>query len=229
MERLCRADPVAFLQTCIHRYDRKVEGFTAVMQKREYIDDKLQRQEVLDVAVKEKPFSVYLEWTEGARLAERTLYVEGENKGKMLARPKGFLARKVVGNIVTRDPEGSDAKKSGRYPITQFGIRKGMQRTLESWEAAQKKGELHIERLGEVKVAEAGDRVCLGLKRVKYARPENDGVMGLTIYIDKETWLLAGTVLVDKDGDLIGAYYFRDVKLNPKFKPDQFTEEALKP
>jgi hypothetical protein len=229
MEKLAGNDPVAFLKACIRYYDRKVEGYTAVMQKRERIDGKLEPQEVLNVAVKDKPFSVYLEWTKGARLAERSLYVEGENRGKMLARPRGFLARQVVGDVVKRDPEGSDAKKSGRYPMTQFGIRKGMERTLASWEAAQKKEALHIESLGEVKVAEAGDRACLGLKRVKYARAENDGVMGLTLYIDKETWLLVGTVLVDGDGDLIGAYYFRDLKLNPKFKDDQFTVEALKP
>src|ERR1700757_2375647 len=104
-----------------------------------------------------------------------------------------------------------------------------MERTLASWEAAQKKDELHIEQLGEVKVTETGDRACLGLKRVKYARAENDGVMGMTLYVDKETWLLVGTVLVDGDGELIGAYYFRDLKLNPKFQDEQFTEAALKP
>jgi hypothetical protein len=229
MEKLAGKDPVAFLKACIRYFDRKVEGYTAVMQKRERIDGKLQAQEVLNVAVKEKPFSVYLEWTEGARLAERSLYVDGENGGKMLARPKGFLARQVVGDVVKRDPEGSDAKKSGRYPMTQFGIRKGMERTLASWEAAQKKGELHIQVLGEFKVAEAGDRVCLALKRVQYSKAENDGVLGLTLYIDAESWLQVGTVLVERDGELIGAYYFRDLKLNPKFKDDQFTEEALKP
>jgi hypothetical protein len=229
MENLAGKAPVAFLKACIRYYDSKVEGYTAVMRKRERIDGRLQDQEVLNIAFREKPFSVYLEWTEGARLADRSLYVEGQNRGKALARPHGFFARKVAGDVVPRDPEGPDAKKSGRYPITQYGIRKGMERALASWEAAQKKDELHIELLGDVKVAEAGGRVCLGLKRVKYARPENDGVMGLTLYIDKETWLQVGSVLVDANGELIGAYYFRDLQLNPKFKDKQFTEAALKP
>ena len=36
------------------------------------------------------------------------------------------------------------------------------------------------------------------------------------------------TLLVMKEGQVIGAYYFRDIQLNPKFPPDTFTREAVK-
>jgi hypothetical protein len=229
MERLARDNPIAFLENCIRRYKRDVKGYSLVMHKRERIDGKLQRKELIEVFFKEEPFSVYFRWLEGARKAERALYVEGENKGKMLARPNGALQRTVVGDIVERDVDGSDARQSGRYTLAEFGLKKGALRTLATWKAAKENGALHVEYLGEVKIPEAGNRVCYQLRRAPYQKPEEDGITELTMYIDKETWLMVGTVLKGKNGDLIGEYYFRDIQLNPEFKEDQFTREALKP
>ena len=55
----------------------------------------------------------------------------------MLARPEGKLARRVAGDVVSRDPEGRDAKQSGRYTLKEFGMYIGARRTFESWKAAQ--------------------------------------------------------------------------------------------
>jgi hypothetical protein len=226
MERLARNDPVKFLHECLRSFDRNVQGYTAVLRKQERLNGKLELPETIEVAERERPFSVSLHWVEGARLALSVLYVAGENDGNMLVRPALALAR---GLIVQRDPEGADARQSGRYTIKEFGIRKGMVRTLESWKAAQDKGELHVEFLGTKRVKEAGDRDCLVLRRTRYAKPEMDGVTELTVYIDKENWLQVGSVLKGDEGKVIGAYYFRDVKINPDFPADQFTRAGIKP
>jgi hypothetical protein len=225
MERLARDKPIEFLETCLRVYDRTVKGYTLTMQKQERIGGKLQRTEVIDVAFRDQPPAVLMRWVEGARLAAASLYVEGENNGKLLVRPAGLL---LGGLIVERDPEGEQAKQSGRYPMTQFGLKKAMERTLKSWKAARDKDELHVEYLGERQVKEAGDRTCYALRRDRYARPENDGVLELTVYIDKETLLQVGSTIKGEDGKLIGEYFFRDIHLNPEFKADQFTREALK-
>jgi hypothetical protein len=225
LERLARTDPIAFLEACIRRYDRQVKGFTATLHKQERIDGKLERSELIDVAFRDDPFSVRMIWKEGARRASATLYVKGENKGQILVRPAGLLS---VAGIVLRDPNGSDAKKGGRYPLTEFGIKIGMQRTLASWEKARKDHNLTVEFLGEKRIKEAGDRTCWVLKRTHYKAPEEDGIDGLTMYIDKETWLQVGTVLKGSEGQLIGEYFFRDIKLNPRFEAGTFTREALK-
>jgi hypothetical protein len=226
MQRLARTKPVEFLQQCLRHYDRNVKGYTAVVRKQERLDGKLQRSEVIEVAFREQPYAVSMHWQEGARLAESALYVEGENGGNMLVRPALALAR---GFIVQRDPEGAEARQSGRYTIKEFGIKKGMERTLASWKAADAKGELHVDYLGEVRVKEAGDRLCVGLRRTQYARPEMDGVTELTTYVDTENWLQVGSVLKGEEGKVIGAYYFRDLQLNPEFKPEQFTRAGIKP
>ncbi len=225
MERLAREDPIAFLRACIRRYDDYVKGYACTLQKREYADGKLQDTEVMDVCFREKPFSVYLHWREGAQQADRALYVEGENHEKMLIRPHGKLLGWVV---VRKDPEGEEARKAGRYTIKEFGIQLGMERTLEPWITARAENALHIAYLGECKIPELGDRVCWKLQRTGYRQPEADGVTDLTIYVDKLTWLQVGSVLRGEGGRLIGEYYFRDVRLNPHFAPDQFTEKALR-
>src|SRR5262249_49173793 len=122
MERLARDKPIEFLETCLRNNDRTVRGYTLVMQKQERIGGKLQRTEVIDVAFRDKPHSVLLRWVEGARLAAASLYVEGENDGKMLVRPAGLL---LGGLIVERDPDGEQAKQSGRYSMREFGLKKG--------------------------------------------------------------------------------------------------------
>jgi hypothetical protein len=225
MERLAGSDPIAFLEACIHRYEREVKGFTATLRKQERIDGTLERSELIDVAFREDPFSVLMKWKEGARRAQATVYVKGENNEKLLVRPAGLFA---VAGVVKRDPNGPDAKKGGRYPLTEFGIKIGMERTLTSWKKAQKDDALHIEYLGVKRIKEAGDRLSWVLRRTGYRKPEGDGIAQLTIYVDKETWLQVGSILKGSEGQLIGEYFFRDIQLNPRFPPDTFTQEALK-
>jgi hypothetical protein len=227
MERLAREQPIAFLENCLIRYMREVKGYTLTLQKQETIDGKINPTEVIDVTFLDKPHSVYFKWVEGARLAERALFVEGENYGKMLARPQGAVARLVAGDVVAREVSGKDAKQSGRYTLNNFGFKKSMERSLRAWKAAREDGSLQIEFLGTKKVKEIGDRTCYAFRRIA-KKPEED-VKESTLYFDTDTWLQVGVVLKDDNGLLQGSYYFRDVKLNPEIKKEQFTAAALKP
>jgi hypothetical protein len=226
MEQMAAKDPVAFLENCIHRYHKDVhEGYRLKFHKKERITGKLNEAEEIDVCFREKPHSVLFHWTEGARKAAACLYVEGENGDKLLVRPTG-LGR--LAGVVKRDPEGDEAKKSGRYSLKQFGLKNATLRALASWKAAKEEDALHVEFLGEQKLKEAGDRVCWVLKRSKYKKPERDGVTETTLYFDKESWLQVGSVVRDADGKLVGEYYFYDIELNPKFDEDTFTRDAVK-
>jgi hypothetical protein len=224
MERLARTDPVAFLENCLRRYNRTVKGYTCILQKQERIDGKLQRTEVIEAAFREEPFSVLMKWKQGARQADAMLYVKGENDDQMLVLPSGLF--RFVG-VVRRNPLGPEAKEASRYPVTEFGIKVGMQRTLASWQRARKQGILHVEFLGVKRVPEAGNRSCWVLRRTGYKKPEEDGITQLTIYVDCENWLQVGSILKGAEGQLIGEYFFRDIHLNPDFKPGTFTREGL--
>lgn len=224
MEKLARTDPVAFLENCIKRYDREVKGYACLLHKQERINGKLQPSEEIEVFFREEPFSVLFDWKKGTRLAQRTLYVKGKFNDQLVVKPAGLAS--LVG-LVERDPNGADAQRSGRYPLTEFGIKIGMERTLAAWQAAAKQGALQVEFLGERKIKEAGDRPCWVLKRTGYKKPEEDGVTEFTGYYDTETWLQVGTVLKGPGNQLIGDYFFRDIKLNPEFKEGTFTREAV--
>lgn len=228
MERLARQEPIAFLESCLLRYAREVKGYSLILKKQERINGKNHPPETIEVHFKEKPHSVYFHWLEGARLAEKALYVEGENDGKMLARPRGAAARLLAGDIVAREVDGPDARQSGRYPLNEFGLKKSCERTLAAWKAARETGSLDVEYVGVQKVKELGDRTCWILRRTTN-KPTKEGVKETTIYVDTETWLQVGVLLQDQEGLLIGSYYFRDIKLNPQFKKDQFQRAALRP
>jgi hypothetical protein len=226
MRQLAAKDPVAFLENCIHRCNQDVHCYRLKFHKRERINGKLNDPEEIDVCFREKPYGVLFRWKEGARKADAALYVEGENDGKLLVVPHGRLSKAFAG-IVKRDPEGTDAKSSGRYPLTQFGMKDAALRALASWKAAKADDALHVELLGEEKVKQCGDRTCWVLKRSKYKAPETDGIVETTLYIDKETWLQVGSVVRSEGGKLVGEYFFRDIQLNPKFDDETFQREGL--
>jgi hypothetical protein len=224
MKQLAAKDPIAFLENCIRRYNRDVQCYRVKFHKKERINNKLYDAEEIDVCFRDKPYSVLFRWSEGARKATATLFVEGENEGKLLVKPTGLAS---LAGIVKRDPEGSDAKKSGRYSLKEFGLKNSTLRALASWKAAQAENALHVELVGEEKVKEAGNKTCWVLKRTKYNKPEKDGVIETTLCFDKDTWLQVGSVVRGEDGKLIGEYYFSDIQLNPKFDDETFQREAL--
>ncbi len=224
MEQLAKTDPIAFFRAILRRYDREVTSYTCTLEKTERLDGQVQPTEEIAIWFREYPFSALLEWNKGARLAKRSLYVRGQNNDKLLVLPNGRLLS--LAGVVERDVDSASAKSSGRYLQSEFGIKIGTERTVSSWEAAKKNNALHIEYLGIKKVPELGNRPCYVFKRAPYDKPEEDGITEATLYIDKETWLQSGSVVKGADG-LIGAYYFRDVKINPDFKPDTFTKKAL--
>lgn len=228
MEALLKKNPLAILENSLKRYGREVKGYTTTFQKQEMIDGKLYPTEIIEVAFKEEPHSVLFNWKEGARKAERVLYVAGANNDKMLARPAGKAARLIAGDVVTRDVDGSDARASGRYTLKQFGMKLATQRTLSETKAALDAGTTKVDYLGVKKVKEAGDRPAYVI-RTSNTKPDREGIMESTSYFDTDTWLQIGSVLKDEKGNTLAAYYWRDIKLNPEFKKDQFEKSALTP
>jgi len=234
MAKLAAEEPIAFLENCLRRNEREVQGFQLVLLKQERIDNNLEKKEVIDVWFKVKPHSVFLKWREGARRAWKVLYVEGENqvdgKSMLIAKPHGPFTSFI--NSIVIDPNSRNAKSSGRYPLPEFGMKKGLLRTLASWEQAKKEGGLFVQYEGIQKIPELGGRTCYVLRRSRYKEPEGpDKVTEQVLFVDLEHWLLVGTVLKHRDDQnvdhLVASYFFRDIQLNPKFAEDQFTKKRI--
>jgi hypothetical protein len=224
---LPRVDPVRYLETCLERYEQEVQGYSLTFVKKERIKGKLHppakdKYEIIRVSFREKPFSVLFEWKENPRnkLAAKCLYVEGENKNKIVA--KG-----VIPFVKEYAVDGPDARDNGRYTIAEFGLGKAQERTVAAMRKAEARGALHVRYEGQVSLDEVGGRKCYKFIRTPYQPTEEEGVNELTLYIDCENGLQIGSILRDPEGQLIAEYFFRDIELNPAFSEKQFTRGGL--
>ena len=222
LESLAHHNPVEFLKACLLRYRKEVHGYKATLQKQERIHGALGPIETIAVGFREQPFSVLMIWkTPPAGMADRALYVAGQNENKALARGK------ILHMIHHRDPYSADAMNASRYALPEFGIAKGTERTLAAWEHAADRGTLKVEYLGVRPVPEAGNVPCHVLRRT-CDPPEEDGIVKVDVSVDTAHWLQVGNVLTAAGEELIAAYFFRDLVLNPSFSAQQFDPKSVK-
>ncbi len=231
VERLIVLDPMAFVEKCQNRYDESVHGYTCTFFKHEVVrlsktSSKQRAPETIAVCFREEPrYSVYFKWVKGGEpIPRRTLYVAGQNQGKLvLPLPEPF-------NL--QDPEGTEAKKRSRYPITQFGMRMGMQHLFESWRGSQLAHvNLSVRYLGK-QTPPDDDQLGYKIESIREEPEPLDGVTRADLYVSVKDLLLIRSELYAKNpgGDderRIAIYHFKDIKLNPEFDAGQFDPEIL--
>src|SRR5205823_9592715 len=121
-------DLIGFLEACLKRYDAKVKGYTLTFRKQEMIDEAMKPLEVVKVAYRDQPYSVFFHWLQPERrLVLRALYVEGENVDSRTKKSRVKILSNV-GFVLDKEPDGDEAKQQGRYFINQFGLRQAMER-----------------------------------------------------------------------------------------------------
>lgn len=117
-----QAESMEVFLTLLHESEdaiQSVDRYTATLEKQVRVDGELQDPEEIEVKVRHKPFSVYMQWKGDGQEA---LYVEGEHENHVLARAKtGLAALKGVWKL---EPDSKKAMEGNRYPITEIGIQK---------------------------------------------------------------------------------------------------------
>lgn len=245
---LARADPVKMLEACLTRYTQnKIKGFRGTLDKHERVSGTLHDREVVRITIQDRPIAVLMQWEEGAQQSvAATLYAEGVTGNQIQTwRPKALIRDWSI------DVKGSSARGASRYCIKDSGLYQGMLRTYTAWKERQASGEFRFRYEGTEPVERAGrdesgkvvvchkiTRTCLHPEVDSFSldekRPtdpkviERDGFSEVTVFVDAERWLQVGTVLKKSNGELIGEYFFRDVKLATEgFPPDTFTVQSL--
>src|SRR5207247_1219755 len=133
---------LAFLEEAADRYDRSIRDYTCVFTKQELIHGQMSEEQVMKAMLREKPFSVRLEWLKNQDKAARVLFVadrwmkDGE---PMAVVEPGAIARLFV-PYVMRPVHGEDATKASRRTIDQFGLRNSLGLTLKYCLLAKEKG-----------------------------------------------------------------------------------------
>jgi len=224
LRTLAEQDPIAFLDRCLNQYREDVKGYKCTFFKRERVKGNLQKPERLICHFRETPFSVHMEWKEGATAALRSLYVVGENDGNLVARVNLFG---IPGPMVTRSVDDPSAKATSRFPISNFGMFVGLKQTIDAMKKAKANDALHVKFYGTERVEKLDNLVCYKFVRSPYTPPEEDDVADYTFYIDPDTLLHVGSILKNSQGELIAEYFFADVELNPIFSATQFTKKSI--
>ena len=134
----------------------KVQDYSCTLVKRERIDGTLGEHEYIFVKVRHQPFSVYTYFLGPARVkGQEAIYVDGSNDGSLLAHGNGIKHR-LIGTVSLK-PTSTLAMSGNRYPITEMGMRRLLERLLEIGSNDVKYGECTVNWIQGAKV---NNRTC---------------------------------------------------------------------
>lgn len=203
---------------------RSVQDYTCLLIKQERINGRLPPPHVMEMKVRNQPFSVYLRWLQPhSEAGQEVCYVAGRNDGRMRVHAKGVLG--AVG-FVSLDPNDPRARQTSRRSITEAGIGNMIDRFARAWEAERR---LNLTTQVNVAEYEYNRRRCI---RVETIHPDNASGHFLyyrdVLYFDKETHLPIRLEFYDwprgagDSGQLVEIYSFANMRLNVGLGDDVF-------
>jgi len=208
-----RVDLDELMILAVNAYSQ-VSDYTCRFHRTELVEDRfvVERNTVLRF---KKPKSIYLRITEGKNKGVVTVYIEGENEGKMLVRPKGILGILKL----KLDPEGDRAMENSRHSIRDAGIGHILQLVEDNYEKWKSTGRGAITYLGVQDLPEGRFHV------VKAVFPKGEGYYGQVIDIrfDSDSFLPVKIRVVDWEDRLVEEYEYTDIKLNLDLTEEDFT------
>ncbi len=191
---------------------KKIRDMQCRLIRRERLGGSLTNEQEIAIKYLVRPYAVQLTWLKNPSSAEKVLYIEGENDGKLLAVPVlvGFLTGPLA-----KDPEGAEALKSSRRPVTQFGFDISLARLLKPYETGQLSvgGTFEDRFLGGALVA---GRQTLALERVRTGGEpvDADTAAGWQVFLDGEQLFPIGVIEFNSNHEMLGYYVFTDLQYN---------------
>lgn len=133
---------------------KSVKDYSATLYKTELVQGKVIEQ-TLSMKLRHEPFSVYLKF---ATLHEgrEVIYVEGQNKGKLLAHEAGL---KALAGTFSYLPTDKQVLIDNRYPITQIGMTRLVEMLLDQWKSEGQYQEVKVETFSGARVGEVECRM----------------------------------------------------------------------
>lgn len=198
----------ALLERMEASYER-VRDYTALFRKRVRINGE-QRPEEISFLKFQKPFKVYMRWLPGPHEGREALYVEGANEDKVLIHEAhGFVS--FFSFLI--DPGGRHVLKYSRYPFTEIGIGRLIERIDRDARRAWARGELRLVDRGRDKIEGREVRQVEGIlpqdPRAEYSSYR------MILAIDEENGLPIKASIYDWEDLLMGEYIYSDLRLNP--------------
>jgi hypothetical protein len=159
-----------------------VRDYEAVFSKRELIGRQYAKA-TMRLKIREAPYSVYMLFDTPYKGRE-VLYVDGKNKGMILAHEEGF---KKIAGTVSLAPDSDTAMEGNKYPITMIGLRNLVDRVIAQWEEESQFGEVDVVYRPNNTIG--GTTECKVIEST-HPRPRKQFKFHLTrLFIEKETGL----------------------------------------
>ncbi len=183
-------DPVLQLaREALDKMDRDVADYTGRLVKRERIAGKLGSEVQMDFKIRTRresngvvtqPLSAYLKFLEPKSARGReVIWVEGANNNKLIGHEGGLLNL----TSVHLEPTGMLAMMDNKYPITEIGLTRLIEKLIEKGERDRAIGSCEVQIVEDQRV---GDRVC---QLIQVTHPERDSRFDFhiaQIFIDTE-------------------------------------------
>lgn len=160
---------------------RRIQDYSAIMVKRERIGGELTEEEYAFVKIRHRPFSVYMRFLHPPNIrGQEVIWIEGANDGKMWARGTGL---KRVFGTVSLSPTSPIVMQNNRYPITEIGILRLVERIIEVAEHDAQYGECEVTYYPGAKI---NDRPCLCIQVVHPVPRANFRFHIARVFVDEE-------------------------------------------
>lgn len=193
-----------------------VRDYTALFQKQERINGE-RRPEEISYLKFQKPFKVYMRWLPGPHEGREALYVKGANNNKVLIHETGFFSHFFTFIL---NPGGEHVLMESRYPFTEIGIGRLIERVGRDARRAWARGELRLVDRGRDKIEGREVRQVEGIlpqdPRAEYSSYR------MILAIDEENGLPIKASIYDWEDLLMGEYIYSDLRLNPGLGEEDF-------
>ena len=225
LDKLAKSDHIALIESCLADYDALRKSYTCTFVKQERLRGAMGKRQTVSVAFMDSPFSVGMKWIENPAGGDRVLYVEGKYDGDMLVRPTG-LAVFLISTAKVK-PDGPDAMRSTRRPVSLFGFKRAMRGLLAVYSRAKAAGDLKQSCDGYVKLA-GRDAIVLVRRLPDSDKYTLDAPPLTKIYIDLDYLVPVMIEGFSADGKtLIARYQYKDVNFGAVVTADDFRPEKF--
>lgn len=164
---------------------KEIKDYSAIFTKTELINGRMLKQ-VMEIKVREKPFSVYLRNRSGKEAGREVIYVAGANRGNVLAHEVGIKA--IAGTVSIR-PNGPEVMEENHYPLTRIGISNMLETAYQIWDSEMKNSDPKQVDVKYFPNAKLGDAACEAVQ-ITHLQPRRELKFHLSrLYFDKDTKL----------------------------------------
>ena len=193
-----------------------VRDYTAMFHRRERIDGDWRAEEV-SLLKFQKPFKVYMRWLSGLSEGREAIYVEGANENRVVIHEAQGFSRFFSFLL---DPGGWRILKDSRYPFTEIGIGRLIERVGKDARRARARGEIRLVDHGKGKV------YGRDVRQIEGVLPRDQGAgyasYRIVLALDEENWLPIQAALYDWDNVITGEYAYSDLRVNPRLNEIDF-------